>query len=315
LLNDHIQIKSDNFDGPLALLLLLIQKEEMRIRDLDLTKITQQYLGYLAKLEELDFNVAGDYLYLASTLILLKSKDCLSEEDEKNIKELHGDSDLSITSQSELVRRLEELERIKLLSSRLMKIDQRGRDVFTKPKVNRKAIVDSILTPVELSALTEAMMEVISRNKRKYAVVKKDKISIKEKLIEFKSYLNEGDETLFKELLEKNSTGQKIDVIITFISVLELARLGKISIFQNEDNAEIYVRVISSLENFDVREADGFDEEDGDKEDKEDSEFSEDSMEEVEVDEVVLQNKAAPEQSLLNEENNIKVEGPTKTLQ
>ena len=90
-----------------------------------------------------------------------------------------------------------------------MKIDQRGRDVFTKPKVNRKAIVDSILTPVELSALTEAMMEVISRNKRKYAVVKKDKISIKEKLIEFKSYLNEGDETLFKELLEKNSTRPK----------------------------------------------------------------------------------------------------------
>ena len=287
----------------------------MRIRDLDLTKITQQYLGYLAKLEELDFNVAGDYLYLASTLILLKSKDCLSEEDEKNIKELNGDSDLSITSQSELVRRLEELERIKLLSSRLMKVDQRGRDVFTKPKVNRKAIVDSILTPVELSALTEAMMEVISRNKRKYAVVKKDKISIKEKLIEFKSYLNEGDETLFKELLERNSTGQKIDVIITFISVLELARLGKISIFQNEDNAEIYVRVISSLENFDVREADGFDEEDGHKDDLEDTELSEHSTKEVGDDEVVLQKKAALEQALLTEENNIKVEEPTKTLQ
>lgn len=266
MLNDYIQIKSDNFDGPLALLLLLIQKEEMKIRDLDLTKITQQYLGYLSKLEEVDFNVAGDYLYLASTLILLKSKDCLSEEDEKNIKELHGDSDLSITSQSELVRRLEELERIKYLSSRLMKIDQRGREVFTKPKVNKKAIVDSILTPVALSSLAEAMIEVISRNKRKFAIVKKDKISIKEKLSEFKSYLSEGDETLFKELLEKNNNGQKIDVIITFISILELARLGKISIFQNDDNSEIYVRVISSLDNFDVREADGFDEEEGSSE-------------------------------------------------
>ena len=137
------------------------------------------------------------------------------------------------------------------------------------------------------------MMEVISRNKRKYAVVKKDKISIKEKLIEFKSYLNEGDETLFKELLEKNSTGQKIDVIITFISVLELARLGKISIFQNEDNAEIYVRVISSLENFDVREADGFDEEDGDKEEQEDTDLAEHSTQEIEVDEVVLQKSGA----------------------
>ena len=103
------------------------------------------------------------------------------------------------------------------------------------------------------------MMEVISRNKRKYAVVKKDKISIKAKLLEFKSFLKQGDEAVFKELLEKNSTGQKIDVIITFISILELARLGKMNIFQNEDNAEIYVRVVSSLDNFDVREADGFD--------------------------------------------------------
>ena len=75
------------------------------------------------------------------------------------------------------------------------------------------------------------------------------------------------------------------------------------------------MRVISSLENFDVREADGFDEEDGDKKEHEDSEFSEDSTEEVDDDEVVLQNKAAPEQALLNEENNIKVEEPTKTLQ
>ena len=112
-------------------------------------------------------------------MILLKSKDCLSEEDEKNIKELNGDSDLSITSQSELVRRLEELERIKLLSSRLMKVDQRGRDVFTKPKVNRKAIVDSILTPVELSALTEAMMEVISRTKESTLLLKKIKYQLK----------------------------------------------------------------------------------------------------------------------------------------
>ena len=261
MLNDQIQIKSENFDGPLALLLLLVQKEEMDIRDLNLTKITKQYLSYLSKLDKLDFNVAGDYLYLAATLILLKSKDCLSEEDRNIINNLGGESELQIASQSELVRRLEELERMKVLASGLLKIDQRGRDTFTKPKVNKKVIIDSVLTPVELSALTEAMMEVISRNKRKYAVVKKDKVSIKSKLIEFKSYLNEGDEVLFKELLDKSNTGEKIDTIITFISILELARLGKISLFQNVENSEIYLRVLSSLDNFDVREADGFDNE------------------------------------------------------
>ena len=266
MLNDQIQIKSENFDGPLALLLLLVQKEEMNIRDLDLTKITQQYLGYLSKLDKLDFNIAGDYLYLAATLILLKSKDCLSEEDKDLIDKLSGDGELQITSQSELVRRLEELERMRKLANGLMKVDQRGRDIFTKPKVNKKAIIDSILTPVELSALTEAMMEVISRNKRKYAIVKKDKISIKSKLIEFKTFLNEGDEVLFKELLERNNSGEKIDTIITFISILELARLGKVSLFQNVENAEIYLRVTASLDNFDVREADGFDDESNESE-------------------------------------------------
>ena len=265
MLYDQIQIKSENFDGPLALLLLLIQKEEMDIRDLDLTKVTKQYLGYLSKLEKLDFNVAGDYLYLAATLILLKSKDCLSEEDKNLIDKLTKEGELEITSQSELVKRLEELERFRGLAHGLTEINQRGRDIFIKPKVNRKAIIDSILTPVELSALTEAMMEVISRNKRKYAVVKKDKISIKTKLLEFKAFLKEGDEALFKELLERNNTGEKIDIIITFISILELARLGKITLFQNVDNAEIYVRVIADLNNFDIREADGFDDEAQDK--------------------------------------------------
>ena len=128
-------------------------------------------------------------------------------------------------------------------------------------------------------------------------------------------FLNEGDETLFKELLDKNSTGQKIDVIITFISVLELARLGKISIFQNEDNAEIYVRVVSSLENFDVREADGVDEEDGQKEERGDAELPEYSMQDLGDGELELPGEAAPEQASMNEENNIKVEEPTKTLQ
>ena len=184
MLNDQIQIKSNSFDGPLSLLLMLIQKEEMSIRDLDLKEITNQYLSYLNKLEKLDFNVAGDYLYLAATLILLKSKDCLTEEDKSHLAQIGQDFEMDISSHSELVKRLEELERIKFLATKITALEQRGRDTFVKPKVNRKAIIDSILSPLKLEVLTDAMMEVISRNTRKYAVVKKDKISIKSKLIE-----------------------------------------------------------------------------------------------------------------------------------
>ena len=74
MLDTSIKVKTDHFDGPLGLLLLLIQKEEMSIRNLNLTKITQQYLDYLDEMKDLNFDIAGEYLYLASTLIFLKSK-------------------------------------------------------------------------------------------------------------------------------------------------------------------------------------------------------------------------------------------------
>ena len=87
----QIRVQLDHFDGPLALLLHLIQREEYSIEELDLNTITKQYLIYLNKMNELDFDVAGEYLYMASTLLFLKSKYCVDEEDAKR-----GDKTLSI---------------------------------------------------------------------------------------------------------------------------------------------------------------------------------------------------------------------------
>lgn len=261
MLDTTIQIKTDNFDGPLALLLLLVQKEEMEINNLDLKKITGQYLSYIGKLEEMDFNVAAEYLYLAATLVHIKSKNSIVDPEEQKLLETTELKNLEISTQAQLVLRLEELQHFQALSKKVWDLPKRGETIFTKPKVNKKAIIDSVLTPLELDLLTEAMMEVLFRNKRKYAVVKKDKISIKATLEEMKKFLRLGDEKSLREIIEHVGKTEKIDIIITFISILELARLGKISAFQNEDTSEIYLRVVSALDNFDVREADGFDEE------------------------------------------------------
>jgi segregation and condensation protein A len=144
MLDTTIQVKTDYFDGPLGLLLVLIQKEEVSIRELDLTKITKQYLGYLAQMRELDFDVAGDYLFLASTLLLLKSKNCITEEESTSLMNQFGADGLNITSQSELVRRLEELQKFQRVGQGLWKLPKKGHEVFVKPKINRKAIVNSI---------------------------------------------------------------------------------------------------------------------------------------------------------------------------
>ena len=130
MLDTEIKIKTENFDGPLALLLLLIQKEEMDIKSLDLTKITGQYLSFLSQLEELNFDVAGDYLYLAATLIFLKSKNCLLEKPSEEVQQMLGDSNLAILSETDLVKRLEELNRFQMLGRKLWGLPKKGHEVF-----------------------------------------------------------------------------------------------------------------------------------------------------------------------------------------
>lgn len=266
MLDTSIQVKTDHFDGPLGLLLLLVEKEEMNIRELDLTKITKQYLEYLAQMRDLDFDVAGDYLFLASTLLLLKSKVCIAEEELKGLEAEFGVEGLHITSASELIRRLEELQLYQKMSKKLWALDKKGHEIFVKPKVDRKAIVNSILTPMDLNSLTMTMVDFLFRQRRKYTVVKRDRLSIKEKLKFLKSNLKLGEQTTFDTLLEMNgtSTDEKDptdNIVITFISLLELARLQRINVFQNEDRSTIYVNVVRSLEDFDVEQANGFEDE------------------------------------------------------
>ncbi|PIQ52930.1 MAG: hypothetical protein COW01_14685, partial [Bdellovibrionales bacterium CG12_big_fil_rev_8_21_14_0_65_38_15] len=262
MLDTTIQVRTNNFDGPLGLLLHLVQKEEMDIKSLDLTRITAQYLDYLAKLQEVNFDVAGDYLFLASTLLLLKSKSAVSQEEVERLRaDMDGDAALAFTSEAELVKRLEELQLFQKMGERLWQMDKKGHEVFTKPKIDRKAIVNSILLPMDLEKLTEAMMDFITKQRKKYTVVKRDRLSIKEKLIFLKENLKLGEKSLFTNLLSDKGLEDTDDVVITFISLLELARLNRISVFQNEDRGEIYIDVVKSLEDFNVESANGFEDE------------------------------------------------------
>jgi len=267
MLDTQIKIKTEHFDGPLGLLLHLVQKEQMDIKSLKLNNITKQYLKYLSLMKDLNFDVAGEYLYLASTLLLIKSNSCLTEEEANNLKDSLGGSDrLKISSEAELVKRLEELERFQRLGKSLWNLPKKGHEVFVKPKIKRKDIVNSILTPIELDTLSETMIDFLYRQSRKYKVVKRDRLSIKEKLIFLKSILKENEEFDFVKLLEAASKelkeGDGIEnTVITFISLLELARLQRLKMNQSEDNGNISISVTKSLDDFNVEVANGFEDE------------------------------------------------------
>ena len=260
MIDTHIQVRLDQFDGPLGLLLHLIQKEELSIKDLDINKITYQYLNYLDKLQDVNFDVAGEYLYLAASLLFIKSK-TVTEEEEEKIK-LGDVTDLEITTKTQLIHKLEELARFQKLGQRLMTLPRKNEEIFVKPKVDRKAIQNSILLPMDLDSLTNVMVDMLRQNKRKYTAVKRDRLTIKEKLVFLSNNLKVGNNTTMDKLI--NWEAGREEVVITFISLLELARLQKLNIFQNEADGDVYIDVLKELGDFDVQTANGFDPEEED---------------------------------------------------
>ena len=267
MLDTSIKVKTDHFDGPLGLLLLLIQKEEMPIRNLDLTKITRQYLDFIEEMKELNFDIAGEYLFLAATLIFLKSKSALSEEDNLALADLGPRSQgLEISTHPELIRRLEQLKHYQEMSQKLWALPKKGHETFTRPKIGRAKIVNSILVPMDLEKMTTAMIDFLRKEKRKFAIVKKEVLSIKQKLIFLKEILIKGETIRMEELLNKDKELGTINIVLTFISLLELARLRKVDLFQNEPLGQIYIEVLESLQNFDVESATGFEEEEEEEE-------------------------------------------------
>ncbi len=254
-----IYVHIDQFDGPLALLLYLVQKDEMDIQNLNLTQITGQYLSYINKMNELNFDVAGEYLYLASILIFLKSEKSVDSDEKQRL--LDAENELHIETREQLIAKLLELEKYQRISQGLWSLPKQGYEIYSRPKLDKKQHFEVLFKEMDMSQLTNLMIDMMKRQKRKVQVISKERLSIKKKLVSLKELLFKGKKYIFKDLIPE--TDNKLqEVVMTFISLLELARLRKIEVFQAEDSKEIYVDVVKSMEDFDVNQADGFDAED-----------------------------------------------------
>jgi segregation and condensation protein A len=257
---DEMNISTDFYDGPLGLLLLLIQREEMTIRKLNINHITEQYLIYLSQCHHLNFDSAGEYLYLAATLLYLKSQDGLEEN---NLGPVHTESDdeesagrLQIKNRMDLVERLEKLQKFQQLSRLLWSREKLFCETFGVHKGQRKSLSSSLLLPMNGQIFVQAYIDFLSKQKRSSLVVVKDNYSIKDKLIEIQDYLQQGSrvtlQDLLNNLIEQKIVNQRKHKILTFISLLELAKLKKVQLFQNHFEQDIYVDVIDSLVGLDL---------------------------------------------------------------
>lgn len=236
-----ITIRTDHFEGPLDLLLYLIQSSELDISRISLAKITDQYLLYVRLMQELNFDVASEFLVLAATLVAWKSKALLPREDDG--QEAAGEMDDLIT-QEELIRRLLMHQQFLAAGEDLAGLPKLGEDVF-KREVRRLPTV-KVWRDMSLSDLTVSYQDMLIRQRRRTRILKKETVSVAEKVRDFASQLEVGKPAELRSLM--GPTPVRGEVVVTFLASLELSRLKKLKVYQDVTYAPIYVELLENID-------------------------------------------------------------------
>jgi len=237
------QVRIENFEGPLDLLLHLIKKNEINIYDIPVAMIAQQYLEYLEAMEELNLNVAGDFLVMAATLLQIKSKMLLP------VDETAEDDEEGPDPREELVRRLLEYKTFKEAARQLDDQEKVWREIFWREhalSVDEKVEEDLSLENVSLFDLVDALKEVLERNPSSRLIeIAPDNLTVRERMNLILETLEGKDSVSFAALFEGSS--HRLVVVVTFLALLELMRLRVARVFQAETFGPILVSRMFSL--------------------------------------------------------------------
>ncbi|ASJ53367.1 segregation/condensation protein A [Brevibacillus formosus] len=230
-------IKLDSFEGPLDLLLHLIDKAEVDIYDIPVAEITEQYLATIDKMQELQLDVASEFVVMAATLLSIKSKMLLPKKEEHVFQQfLDMDVD-EIDPREELVARLLEYKRYKMLAENLREMEIGRNQVFTRPAENLSPYVreeDHTVTNVTLYDLINALEKLVKKTKEKEPITKvsRDEISIKDRMTEIRQAVRSGGMVRFSELFTQGAT--RTEIVTTFLALLELMKAKHITCVQNQ---------------------------------------------------------------------------------
>jgi segregation and condensation protein A len=218
------KIRLQLFEGPLDLLLYLVKKDHLNIYDIPIAEVTQQYMRYLELMKLLDLNIAGEFLVMAATLLQLKSKTLLPAEQTPQEPQEEEDP------RAGLVRRLLEYEKFKEIAENLRQKETAQQEVFKRPKAEA-----DIQIPEETGVYFEAsIFDLITAFSRAledvpremfYEVIK-DEFTIEEKVHQILHLLLVESSIKLSQLFAKAK--HKIEIIVTFLSILELIRMKEI---------------------------------------------------------------------------------------
>ena len=242
----EISYKLEHFEGPLDLLLHLIEKNKVSIYDIPIVEITNQYLDYVNHMDQEDLNLVSDFLVMAATLIDIKSRMLLPREEEEEGEEEDP--------RTELVNRLLEYKKYKYISQELAELeDSAGMHLFKpatvppevaryEPPVDLDQLLDG-LTLARLQAIFQQVMkrkeDKIDRVRSSFGTIKKEPVSLEEGIGSVMAYARKLRTFRIRQILEQST--DKLEIVVTFLAVLELMKIGKIHLTQENlfDDMEI----------------------------------------------------------------------------
>jgi len=239
----RVDLPEAGFEGPLDLLLHLIQQHELDILDIPISFVTEKFLRYLAVMRTLTIDVASEYLVMAATLAHIKSKMLLPTVPEGQEDGLPGEEEED--PRAELVRRLLEYQKYKAAAAELAERGTLGKDVFGRGATEVVPEGPAPFAQTGVFSLLDAFEKILSRaNVKLDHEVVFDRISITDRMNELADKLQIHRAMRFEDLiLEAGRSLTRFDIVITFLAVLEMAKLRMIRIYQSDPLAPIHVEL------------------------------------------------------------------------
>ncbi|MFC2991150.1 segregation and condensation protein A [Halomonas tibetensis] len=233
---EALRVFLEAFEGPLDLLLYLIRRQNLDILAIDVAAITRQYIEYVELMKAMEIELAGEYLLMAAMLAEIKSRTLLPRPPKE------GDEDEEADPRAELIRRLQEYERLKHAAEALAELPRLGRDWFPA-KAALPPLESRMIHPeVDLNELLGALAGILRRAELAQTHhISREVLSTRARMLAIMERLGNGHFTPFEALfsLEEGRAG----VIVTFMAILELAKEAMIEIVQNAPLSPIHVRV------------------------------------------------------------------------
>lgn len=247
-----LNIKIENFEGPFDLLLHLIKKNKMEIYNISIFEITEQYLEYIKFMEEFDLEIASEFILIAATLLEIKSKSLLPKE------KVEEDNEENINPKEELMRKLLEYKKFKLVASYLKSKEDPTAVVFTKkgeiiePDIKEPTTEELLkgITMLSLYNLFQSLIQDYNSKMNKENVVQRemhaDSYKIEDKMTIIREKINIENKMYFSEF--KMYCSCRIEIVVTFLALLELIKNKEVKIIQKSNFEDIYIERIEDIE-------------------------------------------------------------------